>query len=207
MVDIKLNYADIINMWQLADLVYEEPDTDHHFFKNNDIIGLVPMQNWLDYCLAIEYKNVLVFSFRGTDTKDSVNEKEYIKLIRRWSSNLTAYPLVKDGPWGKGMFHHDMYNIFLRFKPDISHILRNVDPQKQIITLGHSRGGPPAVYLHRHLIKNLKIENSKCITFGCPRHMTGAGVFESRMLGLKVFNFINGYDFVTRIPKKLYRNL
>ncbi len=203
---MNLNYQDVVNMILLADLAYEEPEKDHPFFKDWDVLSHASMQNDLDYCLAIEYRNVLVFSFRGTDIKDTVDEKNYVKLIKRWYSNINIHPLVQQGKWGKGMFHHDMYKIFLRFKDDINQVLRIVDPNKPIVTVGHSRGGPPAVYLHRHLVKNLKKETTKCITFGCPRHMTRPGVLESRMLGLNVFNFINGYDIVTRIPKTLFRN-
>lgn len=206
MFDIELKYCDIVKLWGLADAVYDEPEEGHSIFQDWDVISHVSMQNKLDYCLAIEYRSVLLFVFRGTDTKDAINEWECIKLIKRWASNLTVLPLVQNGVWGKGMFHHDMYDIFLKFKTDINGILSVIDPQKPIITVGHSRGGPPAVYLHRHLVKNLKRENTKCITFACPRHMTRTGVLESRMLGTRVVNFINGYDLITRIPKSLYRN-
>ncbi len=53
MFDIKLTYYDVVKLWLLADAVYDEPEESHRIFKDMDVVGFVPLQNKLDYCLAM----------------------------------------------------------------------------------------------------------------------------------------------------------
>lgn len=202
MFQIDFGFEELQGFWTYANQAYNEPEMSALFNigSNYDIIA-----NNTDFTYISEYDDVLYIVVRGTDTGESLENKNYRQLIKKWSNNLSKLPLTKDGKWGTGMFHNGLYQVFMKQKSKLKDVMRKKNKNKKIFVIGHSRGGPVAVYIHR-LLKKLEYKDLTSVTFGSPRHMSRAGVINCETLGLKTYNFINGYETISRLPKALSRN-
>lgn len=213
-----MNY--IKSMWPYANIAYQEPKGDEALFW--DAQKFYPMMTDIDFAYWAEFPDKIIVGFRGTDTRD-----KGIRGIKTWLSNMDAYPLraaemavkrgrsapevirdaglVRDGVWGKGTIHDGFYTMWKRFKGRIDNIIADAGNDKVLIATAHSRGGPCAELLCRHLVKNRgwSHERVQCLTFGAPAAGTKDYREEFRNLGIRAINVVNGYDIVPDCPPRI----
>ena len=146
------------------------------------------------------YNNSLIFSFRGTESKQDILTDLNIKRIKLplYNFNVEDQPLVHDG----------FYDQFITVRDNIDNIIieyiNNDDNiEKNIVFSGHSLGGALATISSLYFGVMYSGIPISCITFGSPR--VGCELFAN--LFNKVVNkslrFVNDNDPVPCLPSSL----
>lgn len=146
---------------------------------------IIPIKKDHDFCFISKEENRTVVYFQGSN--DAID----------WVSNFRFMQGFRFG------LHWGFFESALKFKKDI---IKEIDPNKEIIITGHSRGGALSVFIAMFLYKKFN-KNIKLMTFGSPRVLNGGYRDTFNTYNIHYNNVRNSRDPVCNLGFPLFKNL
>ncbi|MFW6272266.1 MAG: lipase family protein [bacterium] len=194
------SYTELINY---AEMVYNQTlpiEKLEEVSKNicNDRPGIVDkiicIKKDNDFCMIVKETNRTIVCFQKSND------------IQDWISNFTFFQKINFKKFKeKNRFglHSGFFKSTLKFKENI---FKEIDPNKEIIVIGYSRGGALSIFMSMLLYKKFN-KHVELFTIGCPRVLGSRFRDMFNKMNIHYNNVRNKRDVVCVLGTPLFKNL
>ena len=190
-----VSYTDLINYVEKVynDMSFEEI-SQTIIKKYMDSHNIVCIKKDNDFCIVVkeETRNVVVFQ-KSNDIQDWISNFRFLQRIKKNAfTNKTRFGL-----------HGGFFKSSLKFKEDV---FNQIDPNKDILVIGYSRGGALAVFMSMLLYKKFN-KHIELFTTGTPRVLGDKFRGTFNKMNIHYTNVRNRRDVVCVMGAPLFKNL